>query len=95
MAKSSKCVNSEDRPLSPMIEQLPTSEFEKLAEWMSQRRRQIEATHVVPDGMEERSKSKIEPYQRHAAPTVLRDRSAFLNSYAPSDEGLYDDAEPR
>lgn len=26
---------------------------------------------------------------------VLRDHSAFLNSYAPSDEGLYNDAESR
>ncbi len=30
--------------------------------------------------------------RRHA---VLRDHSAFLNSYAPSDEGLYDDATAR
>ena len=28
-------------------------------------------------------------------PQALRDRSAFLNSYAPEDEGLYDDATAR
>jgi hypothetical protein len=29
------------------------------------------------------------------APLVFRDHSAFLNSYAPEDEGLYDDAQSR
>ena len=28
-------------------------------------------------------------------PQALRDHSAFLNSYAPEDEGLYDDAAAR
>ena len=30
-----------------------------------------------------------------AAPLALRDHSAFLNSYTPEDEGLYDDAPSR
>ena len=29
------------------------------------------------------------------SPLVFRDHSAFLNSYTPEDEGLYDDAEGR
>ena len=29
------------------------------------------------------------------APLVFRDHSAFLNSYTPEDEGLYDDAQSR
>ena len=29
------------------------------------------------------------------APTALRDHAAFLNSYTPEDEGLYDDAAGR
>ena len=29
------------------------------------------------------------------APTVFRDHGAFLNSYTPEDEGLYDDAPAR
>ncbi len=34
--------------------------------------------------------------QREAfAPQALRDHAAFLGSYAPEDEGLYDDAAPR
>lgn len=33
--------------------------------------------------------------QRLAISTAVRDHSAFLNSYAPQDEGLYDDAETR
>jgi hypothetical protein len=32
---------------------------------------------------------------RASAPTALRDHTAFLNSYAPEDEGLYDDAAGR
>jgi hypothetical protein len=33
--------------------------------------------------------------QTKPAPLVFRDHSAFLNSYTPEDEGLYDDAESR
>ena len=33
--------------------------------------------------------------QAEPAPAVLRDHSAFLNSYTPEDEGLYDDAQSR
>ncbi len=33
--------------------------------------------------------------QAKPAPLVFRDHSAFLNSYTPEDEGLYDDAEGR
>ncbi len=33
----------------------------------------------------------IRPYSSTAQQTLTRDHSAFLNSYAPEDEGLYDD----
>ena len=33
--------------------------------------------------------------QAKPAPLVFRDHSAFLNSFTPEDEGLYDDAEGR
>jgi hypothetical protein len=33
--------------------------------------------------------------QAKPAPLVFRDHSAFLNSYTPEDEGLYDDAQSR
>ncbi|OGO42932.1 MAG: hypothetical protein A2Z04_03340 [Chloroflexi bacterium RBG_16_57_9] len=33
----------------------------------------------------------IQPFDAVAAPTPIRDHSAFLHSYAPEDEGLYDD----
>lgn len=33
--------------------------------------------------------------QPSSQPRLSRDHSAFLNSYAPSDEGLYDDAPAR
>ena len=57
------------------VEQLPLNDFVKLAGWVDQRRQQLE---VVPSA---------------AANSCLaaRDHSAFLNSYAPQDEGLYDD----
>ena len=31
--------------------------------------------------------------QSESEPLLLRDHQAFLNSYTPEDEGLYDDAE--
>ena len=33
--------------------------------------------------------------QAKPGPLVFRDHSAFLNSYTPEDEGLYDDAKGR
>ncbi len=33
----------------------------------------------------------IRPVEAVSSSTPLRDHSAFLNSYAPEDEGLYDD----
>lgn len=33
----------------------------------------------------------IRPAEDAAEPDFIRDHSAFLNSYAPEDEGLYDD----
>ena len=61
------------------VEQLPLTDFVKLAAWVDQRRQQLE----------------IAPLPAGKGPPVVRDHSAFLNSYAPQDEGLYDDAATR
>jgi hypothetical protein len=61
------------------VEQLPVTDFVKLAAWVDQRRRRLEISPPATD------KSRA----------VLRDHNAFLNSYAPQDEGLYDDAATR
>jgi hypothetical protein len=58
------------------VEKLPVEEFVKLAAWVDHRRQQLEISPSVNDH----------------SPTAARDHSAFLNSYAPQDEGLYDDA---
>jgi hypothetical protein len=58
------------------VEQLPLTEFVKLAGWVDQRRQQLE----------------IFPSATDKSQGAARDHSAFLNSYAPQDEGLHDDA---
>jgi hypothetical protein len=61
------------------VEQLPLNEFLKLVGWVDQRRQQLE----------------ISPSASDKSQGVIRDHSSFLNSYAPQDEGLYDDAATR
>jgi hypothetical protein len=61
------------------VEQLAPAEFVKLGVWFDQRRQQLAIFPSVTD----------------SSPATLRDHSAFLNSYAPQDEGLYDDAATR
>ena len=61
------------------VEQLPLKDFARLAAWVDQRRRQLQMSQPATD------KSQL----------VVRDHSAFLNCYAPQDEGLYDDAATR
>jgi hypothetical protein len=61
------------------VEQLPLQEFAKLAIWIDQRSRQLEIVRLANDN----------------GLGAVRDHSAFLNSYAPQDEGLYDDAAAR
>jgi hypothetical protein len=61
------------------VEQLPAKDFAKLAVWVDRRRQQLAIVQPATD------KSQV----------VVRDHSAFLNSYAPQDEGLYDDAAAR
>jgi hypothetical protein len=61
------------------VEQLPLTDFVKLAAWVEQRRQQLEVS-LQPGGK---------------GPPAVRDHSAFLKSYAPQDEGLYDDAATR
>jgi len=61
------------------VEKLPLTDFVKLAVWVDQRREQLEIAPQVGANRE--------------AP--VRDHSAFLNSYSPQDEGLYDDAAAR
>jgi hypothetical protein len=58
------------------VEQLPLRDFVRLAVWVDRRRQQLGKLQLVGD----------------AGQGILRDHSAFLNSYAPEDEGLYDDA---
>jgi hypothetical protein len=58
------------------VEQLPLKEFARLAGWVDRRRQQLQMVQPAAD------KSQV----------VVRDHSAFLNSYVPQDEGLYDDA---
>ncbi len=57
------------------VEQLPLTDFVKLAAWVDQRRQQLEISSQ-PTGK---------------GPLAVRDHSAFLNSYAPQADGLYDD----
>jgi hypothetical protein len=61
------------------VEQLPLKDFVELAVWVDRRRQQLEVFPPAADNGQ----------------TVVRDHSAFLNSYAPQDEGLYDDASAR
>ena len=61
------------------VEQLPLRDFAKLAVWIDQRRQQLQM---------------IQPTSEKS-PTVMRDHSAFLSSYVPQDEGLYDDVAAR
>jgi len=58
---------------------LPLNDFVKLAAWVDQRRHQLE----------------IPPPATDEGLAAARDHSGFLNSYAPQDEGLYDDAAAR
>jgi len=75
-----------------VIEQLSRDDFEKLAAWIKQRHGQIETSQPVQKKNYDTSKAYPGPDQSSGCQTVLRDHSAFLSSYAPSDEGLYDDA---
>ena len=61
------------------VEQLPLKDFVELAVWVDRRRQQFEIFPPATDNGQ----------------IVVRDHSAFLNSYAPQDEGLYDDASAR
>jgi hypothetical protein len=61
------------------VEQLPLRDLVRLAVWVDRRRQQLEVLQPAGDKTQ----------------GVLRDHSAFLNSYAPQDEGLYDDAAAR
>jgi hypothetical protein len=58
------------------VEKLPLTDFVKLAAWVDQRRQQLEPLSFSMDKRQQ----------------TVRDHSAFLNSYSPQDEGLYDDA---
>jgi hypothetical protein len=58
------------------VAQLPLKDFVELAVWVNQRRQQLEITKAPA----------------HKRQIGLRDHTPFLNSYAPQDEGLYDDA---
>ena len=61
------------------VEQLSVDDFVKLAAWVEQRGRQLE----------------IPPAATDKSSALARNHSAFLNSYSPQDDGLYDDASAR
>jgi hypothetical protein len=42
--------------------------------------------------VDRRQQLEVSPSVNDSRPMPARDHSAFLNSYAPQDEGLYDDA---
>jgi hypothetical protein len=61
------------------VEQLPLTDFVKLADWVDQRREELQ----------------VLPCAANKDQRIVRDHSAFLNSYIPEDEGLYDDGPAR
>ncbi len=76
------------------LEQLPLSELAEVAAWIE--RRQMQGGHN--DGSQPayfetvfltKSQAEAAPSQTQAMSGVFRDHKAFLNSYAPEDEGLY------
>jgi hypothetical protein len=69
------------------VEQLPLSDLTELAAWIDRRRWQLETAEL--------SKSQPTNAPSTQARLVVRDHTAFLHSYAPEDEGLYDDASTR
>lgn len=81
--------------LERVIEQLPREDFAKLAAWIDQRRDQQETGQPVQKEAGDRSKAYPAPRGLSGGQMVLRDHSAFLGSYVPADEGLYDDAATR
>lgn len=60
-------------------EQLSLDDFAKLAAWVEQRGRLLARSRGMADNSQ----------------GLVRDHSAFLNSYSPEDDGLYDDGEAR
>jgi hypothetical protein len=57
-------------------EDLPLADFARLAAWVSHRSQLLNISTLLAD------QSRL----------PIRDHSAFLSSYSPEDEGLYDDA---
>jgi hypothetical protein len=66
------------------VEQLPLQDFAQFALWIERRRQQLE----TPEG----STAGLTNGGPGPGRLVVRDYGSFLNSYAPQDEGLYDDA---
>ncbi|MEO8429562.1 MAG: hypothetical protein ABI651_20910 [Verrucomicrobiota bacterium] len=78
-----------------LIEKLPSEEFQKLAAWVERRRQPHRPEHPLPDDGTDLGAANPEFRRSGHASLILRDHSAFLNSYDPDDEGLYDDAAAR
>jgi hypothetical protein len=78
-ARAGGSAMSKIEEIEQAVEQLPLTDFVKLAVWVDQRRQRLE----IPPSTSDKSRA------------VHRDHSAFLNSYASQDEGLYDDAAAR
>ena len=74
---------------------LPLEELAKVGAWIEQRRQQGETSQPAYFETCFITKPKTDTVQSQMAPMVFRDHTAFLNSYAPEDEGLYQDASTR
>ncbi len=78
-----------------LIEQLPSEDFTRLTAWIDQRRQLYKSQGSGQKNGTNSNEASSPKYTDTGAPLVLRDHGAFLNSYAPEEEGLYDDAPSR
>ena len=71
---------------------LSMEELAKVNAIIDRLRQQAETTQPVYFETCFITRPKTDIPQSQIAPVVVRDHTAFLNSYAPEDEGLYQDA---
>ena len=80
--------------IEQLIEQLPSDDFQKLVTWLETQKAR-HATEPLPLHRPAEAARSGPSEPPLPSPPPLRDHSAFLNSFAPEDEGLYDDAATR
>ena len=76
------------------MERLAPEDFAEVAAWIQQRRQQGGKSRQGQERTTVEGKAYPESMP-DSGQMILRDHSAFLNSYAPEDEGLYDDGPGR